>query len=610
MEATTRCSYCLFFAILILALLPPPSVAQLTPFENRILFRVQQLLEFPPAFQGWNNWTNFCYLPPSPSLTIVCSGNHVTELTVIGNRSSPSVNPKPASGRNSGFAVSEQTLSQSFLIDSFFTTLTKLASLKVLTLVSLGIWGPLPPKINRFRSLQVLNISFNFIYGQIPPSISTFKNLSSLVLADNLFNGTVPDLTSLAVLKELDLSGNLLGPKFPSLGNKLVTIILKNNTFQSEFRLDFKKFDALQRLDISSNQLNGPIPTALFSMPSIQYLNLARNKLTGALPTTISCSDKLGFVDLSNNLLTGRLPSCIGSNSSNRVVLYSWNCLSSGNSSYQHPTSFCDQEALAVKPTTTPKTKHHSSSKLGLIPGIGGGIVGGVIALGLLLLVIFRMTRSRKHGTSSFNKHMLNKPSAADTRYVSHTMRLGALELPPYHEFTMEEIEEATNNFDQTNLLGQGSYGQLYKGWLGDGSAVAVRCLKLKNKHSPQSLLQHMEVISKLRHRHLVGILGHCIVTFQDHPNAANTLFLVLEHVSNGALRSHLTDWRRRETLKWPQRMAINIGVARGIQFLHTGISPGIFGNDLKIENILLDDNFTPKISSYNLPLPARVSSN
>ena len=59
--------------------------------------------------------------------------------------------------------------------------------------------------------------------------------------------------------------------------------------------------------------------------------------------------------------------------------------------------------------------------------------------------------------------------------------------------------------------------------------------------------------------------------------------------------------------LKWPQRMAISIGIARGVQFLHTGVAPGIFGNNLKIENILLDDSLNAKISRYKIPLPSKV---
>jgi hypothetical protein len=61
--------------------------------------------------------------------------------------------------------------------------------------------------------------------------------------------------------------------------------------------------------------------------------------------------------------------------------------------------------------------------------------------------------------------------------------------------------------------------------------------------------------------------------------------------------------------LKWPQRMAITIGVARGVQFLHTGIAPGIFGNNLKMDNVLLDDSLSAKISSYNIPLPFKVKT-
>ncbi|XP_043706965.1 probable LRR receptor-like serine/threonine-protein kinase At1g14390 [Telopea speciosissima] len=600
------------FPIFILVLIPLHSFAQLSPSENRILFEIQQILEFPPSLEGWNNWTNFCYLPPSQSLQIVCSGNHITQLTIVGNKSSPSRSPQSARGK---FAVSQQTLSEAFSIDTFFTVLTKLSSLNVLSLVSLGLWGSLPRKITRFQSLEVLNMSSNFLYGEIPAGIASLKNIRSIVLADNLLNGTVPDLSSLIALEEVDLSDNLLGPKFPSLGNKLVSIVLRNNSFLSGIPLEFKTFNQLQRLDISSNKLVGPIPSALFSLPSIQYLNLAMNRLSGALPRNVSCNHGLASVDLSHNLLTGRLPWCIGSNSSDLVVFYSWNCLASGSSKYQHPFSFCDNAALAVKPPTENQNSE-PRSKLGLIIGIAVGTVVGGIAMVVVFLLIFMWAGVRTSADNKFEKSRTGKPFfrsstvlLTDTRHVSHAMRMGAFGLPPYHEFTLEEIEEATNNFDPANLMGQGSKGQLYKGWLRDGSLVVVRCLKLKQRHSPQSLLQQMEVISKLRHRHLVGLLGHCIVTYQDHPNVSNTVFLVLEYVSKGTLRSHLTDWRKREILKWPQRVAITVGITRGIQFLHTGIAPGIFGNDLKIENILLDENLTAKISGYNLPLPVRVGS-
>ncbi|OMO82406.1 hypothetical protein COLO4_23033 [Corchorus olitorius] len=272
------------------------------------------------------------------------------------------------------------------------------------------------------------------------------------------------------------------------------------------------------------------------------------------------------------------------------------------------------KEALAVKPPVR-KKEQESGINIGLILGIIGGVI--VIAGGLVLLILI-IVRRRSETTedANYERSIADKMSvrsspkpAIDSRRVPQTMRSAAIGLPRYRVFSLEEIEDATNNFDSSNFMGEDSQGQLYKGWLVDGLVVAVKCLKLKQKHLPQNLMQHMEVLSKLRHRHLVSVLGHCIVTYQDHPNTASTVFVVFEHISNGSLREYLTDWRKKEILKWPQRMAITIGAARGIQFLHTGIAPGIYGNDLKIDNILLDETLTAKISNYNIPLPLKTGS-
>ncbi|KAK6139302.1 hypothetical protein DH2020_026961 [Rehmannia glutinosa] len=558
MEKSWIFQYIFLFSAIFLVVSFQFSNAQLAPTESRILFQVQQLLEYPPSLQSWNNWTNFCFLPPTPSLTIACSNNHITELTIVGNKSSPSQIPKLSA---SNFAVSKQTLSDKFSLDSFFTVLTKLSSLQKLSLVSLGLWGSLPRKINRFRSLEVLNISSNFMFGEMPQSISSYQSLRSLVLSDNLFNGSFPDLTGLSLLEELDLSNNDLGPKFPSLGNNLVRISLGNNSLRSEIPQDLKKLNRLQVFDVSSNRLVGPMPSFLFSMPSIQYINLAKNQLSGAFAPNASCNSNLTFKD-----------------------------------------------ALAVKPPVR-NQKEDATLKLGIVLGIIGGIVVILGLLGLLILIVFRRVRRNRGSEYKCDSFVMEKNPLGGSpmrRHVPQPMRMTSLGLPPYHVFTLEEMEDATNNFDPSNLVREGSEGQLYKGWLRDGSVVLVKCLKLKQKHSSQALQQHMEVISKLRHRHLVSVLGHCIVTYQDHPNTASTVFIVLENISNGSLSDHLIDWRNREVLKWPQRMGITMGIARGIQYLHTG---GILGNDLKIDNILLDESLTAKISSYNINLPSKVGT-
>lgn len=83
---------------------------------------------------------------------------------------------------------------------------------------------------------------------------------------------------------------------------------------------------------------------------------------------------------------------------------------------------------------------------------------------------------------------------------------------------------------------------QLYKGWLGDGSVAVIKCVQIKQRHLPQHLMQNMEAVSKLRHRHLISVLGHCVVSYDEHPNTTSNVFVVLEleHISNGNLRDYL----------------------------------------------------------------------
>ncbi|WOK93905.1 hypothetical protein Cni_G02606 [Canna indica] len=579
------------FLLVVSSFLSLPSAAQpLSPSQTKTLLRLQRLLEYPPPLAGWSNATAFCYLPPSPSVSVSCSGGRVTALSIVGDATLP--------------------LSPKFSSDSLFTTLTRLPYLANLSLVSLGLWGPLPGKVDRFASLQVLNLSSNYFSGVIPPELSKMLSLQYIVLSGNSFNGSIPDLRPLTSLLELDVSVNRLGPEFPSISSSLATLLLKNNTFADKIPTSLSSFDHLQKLDLSSNQLNGWIPAFLFSLPSVQYLDISDNKLTGEVPANLSCSSGLGYVDISNNRFVGGLPSCIQSNSSNRVVAIAGNCLNTLDSGFQHPSSYCNQGAIAASVLPSANRISGSKSKLGLILGIVGGIIAGLVLVGLLGLLIFKKTRAENPEVSSIFQtpsagkslvqHSPRSPAAA--RYMSHPMRIGTLGLTPNRVFDMEELEEATNNFDPSNLLEDGPQGQSYKGWLGDGSWVIVRCLKLKQKLSRLSLLQYMEIVSKLHHRHLVSIVGYCIVDGQDHFDTTDTVFLVSEYIANGNLKAHLGDWRKREMMKWPQRVSTVIGIARGIQFLHTIVVPGIVGNDLKLENILLDQTLTAKIINYNLP--------
>ncbi|MED6147054.1 hypothetical protein PIB30_117445 [Stylosanthes scabra] len=297
--------------------------------------------------------------------------------------------------------------------------------------------------------------------------------------------------------------------------------------------------------------------------------------------------------------------------------MYSWNCLSARGLTDQHPASYCKRvmDSLTAK-SPVRNGKDESEIHLGLALGVLGVATGvtGLVALLFLFMLKKNKAKIAKKDTidnkSDADKIPINlyPGPKIDTRCSIERMSLAVLGLPPYCNFTSDEIGYATNNFRQSNLIGEGSQGQLYKGKLIDGSMVLVNRVRLKQKSLNRNSMQNFEmVLPNLRHRNLVSVLGHCFINCEDQSQTRSTIYIVFEHISNvSTLKDHLSDRMKREMLKWPQRMAISIGIARGIQFLHTGVTPGIYGNNLRIENILLDHSLNAKVSGYCIPLPSK----
>ncbi|XP_049385862.1 probable inactive leucine-rich repeat receptor-like protein kinase At3g03770 [Solanum stenotomum] len=622
--------------VLFLVLISIRYSEQLQSSQVQTLLRIQHLLNYPTALSSWNNETDFCKIEPSSTVTVVCYDENITQLHIIGRKGT---SPLP----------------RKFSIRSFLNALAKLPSLKVLRLVSLGLWGPLPDKLSRLSALEILDLSSNYFHSGLPETVSSLTDLQTLVLdgnrltggipdglgslsvlavlslksnsldgplpdtlrdlnnlrvlslSKNNFSGDVPDLSSLQNLQVLELEDNSFGPKFPQTGSKIESIALRNNKFTANIPEKVQSYYQLEHFDISSNNFMGPFPPSLLSLSSITYLNVAGNKLTGMLFEDNPCNTALDFVDLSANLLTGSLPSCLLSSSRNRIVHFSNNCLATGDGT-QHPFSFCRNEALAVGVLPQhQRQKHASKVILALI--ICGSITGGVILVCLTILIVKSFLAKKASAQNTPTRFISeDAPSSytsklfTDPRYITQAMKLGALSLPSYRIFSLEELEAATNNFDTTTFMGEIPNGQMYRGQMRDGSYVTIRCQIMKRSNTRQNFMHHIELISKLRHQHLVSALGHCFQFYSDD-SSVSRIFLVFEYVPNGTLRRWISDKHARRKLTWTQRIAAATGVAKGLQFLHNGIIPGLFSNNLKITDILLDQNLVAKISSYNLPV-------
>ncbi|XP_020206727.1 serine/threonine-protein kinase RIPK [Cajanus cajan] len=164
--------------------------------------------------------------------------------------------------------------------------------------------------------------------------------------------------------------------------------------------------------------------------------------------------------------------------------------------------------------------------------------------------------------------------------------------------FTLEELREATNNFSWSNMLGEGGFGPVYKGFVDDklrpglkAQTVAVKRLDLDGLQGHREWLAEIIFLGQLRHPHLVKLIGYC---YEDEHR-----LLMYEYMPRGSLENQLFR-RYSAAMPWSTRMKIALGAAKGLAFLHEADKPVIY-RDFKASNILLDSDFTAKLSDFGL---------
>uniref|UniRef100_M1C672 Serine-threonine protein kinase, plant-type n=1 Tax=Solanum tuberosum TaxID=4113 RepID=M1C672_SOLTU len=187
----------------------------------------------------------------------------------------------------------------------------------------------------------------------------------------------------------------------------------------------------------------------------------------------------------------------------------------------------------------------------------------------------------------------MKRQKKGKSKDVEKVQEIRTHQLVSYHE-----IQLATNNFDESNLIGVGGSGSVYKGTLSGGTLVAIKVLDLQSEEVCKRFDTECEVMRNVRHRNLVPVITTCST---DYIRA-----FVLQYMSNGSLENWL--YREESNLNLLQRVTIMLDVAVAIEYLHHGHNTPIVHCDLKPANVLLDEDMVAHVGDFGIPKILAIS--
>ncbi|KAM7527461.1 hypothetical protein LguiB_030871 [Lonicera macranthoides] len=469
--------------------------------------------------------------------------------------------------------------------------------------------GPIPD-LSNCTSLFDLQLRENHLTGVIPLSLTSLPKLANVSLQDNVFQGPVPSFrkeVQVNIGTENSFCNTSPGPCDPQ-----VTILLavaadlgypmalaeswKGNDPCRDWK--FISCDSKGRVNVinlGKQDFEGEISPAIANLTALKTLLLNDNKLTGSIPNSLTSLEQLQQLDVSNNNISGKIPE-FGS----------------------HVTLKTNGNPFIGKDLPTEGSEGGGSSSGG--SSSGGSFFGGssssksslpawLIALIIIIVVIIMVALClfiykryvKKRSPTGKEKRKKDDVNAYDKIGGGSSDQSSNNDMHIYGSgnvaISFDILKEATNNFSEDNILGRGGFGVVYKGKLNDGTVIAVKRMEsaVARKKGHSEFQAEIEVLTKVRHRHLVALNGFC--------DNGNEKLLVYEYMANGTLGQHLFHCKEMgfPSLTWKQRVAIGLDVARGIEYLHSLAQQSFIHRDLKPSNILLGDDMRGKVSDFGL---------
>ncbi|KAB1211544.1 Receptor-like protein kinase FERONIA [Morella rubra] len=252
-----------------------------------------------------------------------------------------------------------------------------------------------------------------------------------------------------------------------------------------------------------------------------------------------------------------------------------------------------------IVPSPAPDQQPASTANVSKISKTVSIAIGSVAGFSVLLALaccaaLWKLRRTKHYGSY----YPLSKCWCWPDHSKGKSTRTKASSLPDElcRHFSLEEIKIATSTFHEELIVGRGGFGDVYKGFIDHNDQgtmiVAIKRLNPESKQGAREFWREIDLLSQLRHVHLVSLIGYC--------DDDNEMILVYDYMTNGTLRDQLYD-NVNDSIPWKQRLDICIGAARGLNYLHTGAKHPIIHRDVKTTNILLDEKWVAKVSDFGL---------
>lgn len=503
-------------------------------------------------------------------------------------------------------------------------TIDVLAAMPDLTQVWLqanAFTGPIPD-LSNCTQLFDLQLRDNQFTGIVPSSLTSLPQLVNITLKNNKLQGPVPEFSS-GVNAELDnnkFCRTSVGPCDSQVTTLLeVAGALGYPTSLADswegndacHQWAFISCDSQEKnvtiVNFAKRGFTGTISAAFANLTSLRNLYLNDNNLTGSIPESLTSLTQLQVLDVSNNNLSGGIPKFgdgVKVTTTGNLLLGNGTDSGSGDS----PSSGTNPTSPSGTPAGSP---NGSTPSAGVIAAI---VVAVVIFIGVVLFVSYKCYVRKRHkkfgrvdNPENGKEMVVNKVMGGMGGYGGvpselHSQSSGDHSDIPVFEggniaISIQVLRQVTSNFSEDNILGRGGFGVVYKGELHDGTKIAVKRMESAavGTKGMNEFQAEIAVLTKVRHRHLVALLGFCV--------NGNERLLVYEYMPQGTLGQHLFDWRENgyPALTWKQRVTIALDVGRGVEYLHSLAQQSFIHRDLKPSNILLGDDMRAKVADFGL---------